>query len=214
MKPLSAQKKYTWVLTLLSVFVLSGIFVGCKEQRIEYHKRPSFYAKASLTKLPDRIVLDDGTIIVYVDSAGSSKLKKKTQNKAKPFLIREEMENGDIILRAVLPEHVLANTLTCLRNEEYELLWDQMLSVRTKNAYDREGMGVEEFAAFLAKRRIDLAKGVNRMLLGLPRNDVVSENLGNGVTRMRFHPNLAKLFRFKTVDIVSEGPGLKLLMIK
>ena len=214
MKPQSAQKKNIWVSALLSVFVLGMILVGCEEYRIEYHKRPSFYSKASTTKLPDRIVLEDGTVIVYVDSAGSSKLKKKTQNKAKPFLIREELENGDIILRAVLPEHVLANTLTCLRNEEYELLWDQMLSRRTKSAYEREEMGVEEFAEFLAKRRIELAKGVNRMLLGLPRNDVVTENLGDGVTRMRFHPNLAKLFRFKTVDIVSEGPGLKLLMIK
>ena len=214
MKLHNAQKKNTWVLALLSAFGLGVIFVGCEEQRIEYHKRPSFYKKASATRLPDRIVLEDGTIIVYVDSAGSSKLKKKTQNKAKPFLIREKMENGDIILRAVLPEHVLANTLACLRNEEYELLWDQMLSQRTKTAYEREDMGVEEFAAFLAKRRIELAKGVNRMLLGLPRNDVVTENLGDGITRMRFHPNLAKLFRFKTVDIVSEGPGLKLLMIK
>ena len=214
MKLHNAQKKNTWVLALLSAFGLGVIFVGCEEQRIEYHKRPSFYNKASATRLPDRIVLEDGTIIVYVDSAGSSKLKKKTQNKAKPFLIREKMENGDIILRAVLPEHVLANTLACLRNEEYELLWDQMLSQRTKTAYEREDMGVEEFAAFLAKRRIELAKGVNRMLLGLPRNDVVTENLGDGITRMRFHPNLAKLFRFKTVDIVSEGPGLKLLMIK
>lgn len=214
MKPQSAQKKNTWVLALLSAFVLGVSFLGCQQQRIEYHKRPSFYHKASATKLPDRIVLDDGTIIIYVDSAGSSKLKKKTQNKAKPFLIREKLENGDIILRAVLPEHVLANTLTCLRNEEYELLWDQMLSKRTKSAYEREGMGVEDFVEFLAKRRIELAKGVNRMLLGLPRNDVVTENLGDGVTRMRFHPNLAKLFRFKTVDIVSEGPGLKLLMIK
>lgn len=214
MKPQRAQKNNTRVLTLLSAFVLLVSFAGCETQRIEYHKRPLFYNKASAGELPDRVVMADGTIIVYESPTKTSTIRKKTQNSAKPFKIREKLENGDIILRALTPDHVLANTLTCLQNEEYELLWDQMLSERTKRAYEREGMGVEEFAAFLAKRRMDLAKGVNRMLLGLPRNDVVTENLGDGITRMRFHPHLAKLFRFKTIDIVSESPGLKLLMIK
>lgn len=214
MKPQSAQKKSTRVLALLSAFVFLVSFVGCEVQRIEYHKRPRFYSKASAGALPDRVVMADGTIIIYESPTKTRTLRKKTQNSAKPFLIREALENGDIILRALLPEHVLSNTLSCLRNEEYELLWDQMLSERTKRAYEQEGMGVEEFAVFLARRRIDLAKGVNRMLIGLPRNDVVTENLGDGIIRMRFQPNLAKLFRFKTIDIVSESPGLKLLMIK
>lgn len=210
----STQKIMASAITLLSVFAMLVFLVGCEEYRIEHHKRPLFYSKASAEKLPDRIVLDDGTIIVYESYTRTSGIRKKARSDVKPFLMREEMEDGEIILRALLPEHVLANTLACLRNEEYELLWDQMLSERTKRSYEREGMGILEFTEFLTKRRIDLAKGVNRMLLGLPRNDVVTENLGDGVIRMRFHPHLAKLFKFKTVDIVSEGPGLKLLMIR
>lgn len=193
-------------------FVLFIATVGCEEYRVEYHRRPAYYQAAALGELPDRVTLADGTVIVYETTDLVGELRKD-DGAAKPFQIREEFEDDSVILRARVPEHVLANTLTCLRNQEYELLWEQLLSEQTKLSYERRGLGVEDFAAYFAHRRNDLAKTINRMMLGIPRNEVVMENLGEGVIRIRFHPQVGRLFRFKTVDVVSEGPGLKLLMI-
>ena len=194
-------------------FVLFIATVGCEEYRVEHHRRPAYYQAAALGELPDRVTLADGTVIVYETTDLVGKLRKNNDGAVKPFQIREEFEDGSIILRARVPEHVLANTLTCLRNQEFELLWEQLLSEQTKLSYERQGLGVEDFASYFAQRRNDLAKTINRMMLGIPRLEVVMENLGGGVIRIRFHPQVGRLFRFKTVDVVSEGPGLKLLMI-
>ncbi len=214
-KPISAGLSPRPVFRALVIggFVLFIATVGCEEYRVEHHRRPAYYQAAALGELPDRVTLADGTVIVYETTDLVGKRNKKIDSAVKPFQIREEFEDGSIILRARVPEHVLANTLTCLRNQEFELLWEQLLSEQTKRSYERQGLGVEDFARYFAQRRNDLAKTVNRMMLGIPRHEVVMENLGSGVIRIRFHPQVGRLFRFKTVDVVSEGPGLKLLMI-
>ena len=152
-------------------------------------------------------------MIVYETITGAGEFRSGDVDAANVFQIREEVEDGVVVLRARVPEHVLANTMTCLRNQEYELLWEQLLSERTKRSYRQQDKDVEDFANYFAKRRNDLAKTINRMMLGIPRNEVVMENLGSGVIRIRFHPQVGRLFKFKTIDVVSEGPGLKLLMI-
>ena len=200
------QKHLGWV-------VLLAAALGCEEYRIEHHRRPAYYRDAAVGELPDRITLADGTVIVYETINGPGDLKTRVGIDEKVFQIREEFEDGSVVLRARVPEQVLANTLTCLRNQEYELLWEQLLSERTRRSYELQGKGVEDFANYFGKRRNDLAKTINRMMLGIPRNEVIMENIGSGVIRIRFHPQVGRLFRFKTVDVVSEGPGLKLLLI-
>ena len=112
-----------------------------------------------------------------------------------------------------MPQDILANTITCLRNQEYDILWKQLLSQRTKLAYELREQGFEEFAAFCGKHRRDLLVTLNRMLLGIPRQEVILESLGGGVIQCRLRPQVGSGFRFRKVDAVSEGPGLKLLLI-
>ncbi len=164
-------------------------------------------------ELPDRVTLDDGTVIVYTDQMPRSALERKRQSKAEPFMIREELPDGSVTLRALIPEDVWANTLSCLRSEEYRLLWDQLLSKRTKSAYEQQELGFEDFAAFLREHQSDLLLTLTRMLLGKPRQEVIVENLGDGVMRCRLRPHVASQFKFTRVDVVSERPGRKLLMM-
>jgi hypothetical protein len=194
---------------LLLSLCAAALLAGCKPYRIEYHRRPAYYQRVSDRPLSERVVLDDGTVIVYNDA---DPFDESQDEEKKNFQIREELEDGSIVLRALLPEHVLANTLECIRNEEYELLWDQMLSERTKLAYADQGQGLEEFSAFFREHRREMARTLNRMLLGITVHEVVIENAGNGVTVCRFWPQVAKDFRFKKVSLVNEY-GLKLLLI-
>lgn len=188
---------------------------GCETYRVEYRDRPSFFAAAG-AELPDYEAQPDGTLVVYRNRAMAGALQDRAERDEndRPFMIREKLEDGSIILRALVPEHVLANLMTCIRNEEYELIWSQLLSERTRSAYQEEGRGPEDFAAFFRKHRHDLAETVNRMSFGLLRSEVIVDNLGGGVSRFRFHPTVASELRFKTILMESETAGLKLTMIK
>ncbi|MHC4107044.1 MAG: hypothetical protein ACYSTY_03050 [Planctomycetota bacterium] len=198
--------------SVVALGVLAAL--GCETYRVEYRYRPAFYREAAMGDLPDRVTLADGTVIVYEEQMPQSALKKKRDSKAEPFKIREEHPDGSVTLRALMPEDVLANTITCVRSEEYRLLWDQLLSKRTKSAYEQQDLGFEDFAAFLREHRRDLLLTLTRMLLGKPRQEVIIENLGDGVMRCRLRPHVASEFKFTRVDVVSERPGLKLLMIQ
>ncbi|MHC4415382.1 MAG: hypothetical protein ACYS0G_08875 [Planctomycetota bacterium] len=188
------------------------LLLGCERYRVEYHHRPAYYRNAAVGELPDRVTLDDGTVLVFGPRSITSGLKP--DGTGEPVRIRAEQDDGTIVLRAFLPEDVMANTLTCLRNQEYELLWEQMVARRTKEAYHGRGQGVQEFAAFCERNRRELAATLTRMLLGLPRQEAIMENVDAGVVRCRFYPQVADQFRFKTVEVVSEPEGLRLLMIR
>lgn len=185
---------------------------ACQTYRVEYHRRPAFYKTAAVGQLEDRVTLEDGTVLVYTTRGDSQVYGDRASGER--FQIREELDDGTIILRAMLPQHVLANTMTCLRNQEYELIWDQLLSKRTKHSYELHDQGYDQFAAFFEANRLELGATLTRMMLGLSRGESYMVNMGGGVILYRFHPRIASEFDFKTVKVVAEGGGLKLLIIE
>ncbi|MHC5002461.1 MAG: hypothetical protein ACYTJ0_05000 [Planctomycetota bacterium] len=191
------------------------LLAGCASYRIEYRDRPAFYASAGV-ELPDRETLPDGTVVVYRDRNLSGALQENADRdeEGKPFLIREKLEDGTIVLRSILPEQLLANLITCIRNEEYTLIWEQILAEQTRTAWQDEGKTAEDFIAYFRKYRHELAEAVNRMSFGLLRSEVVVDNMGDGVTRYRFHPTVAGQMTFTTIFMRSEPEGIKLLTIR
>ncbi|MHC4991270.1 MAG: hypothetical protein ACYTGC_09845 [Planctomycetota bacterium] len=189
---------------------------GCQPYRIEYHERPRF-AGAAGVETPDQETLDDGTVIVYRHHQPAGSLKQRTEAPSEDggdrFRIREELDDGTVVLRNLLPEHLLTNIMTCLQNQEYQLIWEQLLAEPTRQAYLGRGGGQQAFEAFFRRYRHELAESINRMSFGLLRYEVVVDNVGGGVSRFRFHPNVASQLKFTTVLMVSEQGQLKLLRI-
>lgn len=194
--------------------LVGGGLVACKPYVVEYHTRPEIYQVASEEDLPDRVTLDDGTVIIYNSPDSKAIAESKSDPNAKRFEPRIEHEDGTVTLQAATPEHVLMNTLGCLYNEEYELLWEQMLSRETKKELERLGEGQDEFVAHFRENREELASMLNRMLRGIAMHDAILENRGQGVLRYRFQPRVASLFQYDSVYIINEPPGLKLLTIR
>ena len=148
-------------------------------------------------------------------AAGIEVPEEEGSDEPKAFKGREEFDDGTIILRAILPEHVLGHTMTCLRNAEYQLLWDQMVSQETRMAYAERDMGVAEFAEFCRKNRPELMKTLNRMIFSYySGSDVVLDRMANRSVRVRFSALLATQFTFKEVVVVQELDGMKLGMIR
>lgn len=185
---------------------------GCGTYRVEYHHRPTYYDNAAIGTLDDEVTLDDGTVLIFKQRDNETAMQRSRSSDR--FQVREELADGTVVLRAMLPEHVLSNTLTCLRNEEYDLLWDQMLSEQTKHAYELRGQGYEEFQRFFSANRLELAAMLTRMMLGLSRQESYMETIGGGVIRYSFHPRIGSEFKFKTVDVVAEPEGMRLLLVK
>jgi hypothetical protein len=203
---------------------MAGSLAGCQSYVIEYRYRPAFHQMASDEPLPDEVVTEDGRIIRYV-STPLPELRKEldardrgeveeTGDQEQVTPIWQEDENGDVVLYCVTPEHVLANTMNCLRLERYDLMYEQLLAERTRNAYEASGRGPADFAAWCLEHRSDLMEMLNRMGFGFLGGDVVLENLGNGVMRSRFTPRVGDQFRFREVLILSDPPGMNLLEIR
>jgi hypothetical protein len=192
------------------------VTVACQEQRTEYHKRPAFYKRAATGALPDEVVLEDGTIIRYRTTQAQSSLGRSAADARAPFQMRQESPEGKVILRALLPEHVVLNTLQCVREEEYQLLYEQLLSERTKQAYEDAGKTPADCMSFFRRNRHDLAAALTRIAAGLSTEAVKISNVGDGVTRCELRPQIADPLelKFTCVDVVKEGPGLKLLMVR
>jgi hypothetical protein len=200
---------------LLGGVLAALVATGCTPYRIEYHQRPDFYQKASDYELPDEVEMEDGTRIVYSEPLRESTRGNYSGPKRKRFALREELKDGSVRLQALTPDHVLINTLICLRREEYQLLWDQMLAARTQDAYaDSEG-GFASFEQYMRKYRKDLGRTLTRMVAGLPHQEVAIASMGHGITRCVLRPQHAQGFRFSIVDIERDDEGMmKLLMIK
>lgn len=205
-------------IAIMSIMAIMAVAGGCETYRVEYHTRPAFYRNAASGAMNDKVTLEDGTVLVFTSRDLSGDIGDSSDDMgdgpSQRFQVREELDDGTIVLRAFLPQHVLANTMTCLRNQEYELIWEQLLAEQTKRSYEAREQGYDEFAAFFTANRLELAATLTRLMLGLSRGESFMSNDGDGVVRFYFHPRIGPEFEFKTVEVVAEGGGLKLLMIK
>lgn len=188
---------------------------GCETYRIERHRRsPIFFNEQYVDGEVQRsVTLDDGTQLIFEPIEMQSSYGRTGANKGTPFKIRQELESGEIVLRALMPQHVLMNLLACLRLREYELIYEQLLAERTRRNYE-SGEGFDSFSAYMERNRLDLARLLTRMLAGLAQQQVTFTSLGNDVTRCRLRPQIAEQFKFKRIDVLRESNGqYKLFMV-
>lgn len=194
---------------------------ACEPYRIEYRERPSFYKQTSETELLDEVVLEDGTVLRFSDSKNTPPpIANPTQQgnegtpSGKPISIRTATDSGELLLTSYSPEHVLSHIKRGIRLREYQLLWDQVLSKSTREAYARDGGTFEDFAAFCDENRSELMQFLNRVGFGIYSSDVVKESFGSSGIRIRLHPSLSSQFKFTQLEIVRESNQLRWLMIR
>lgn len=162
--------------------------------------------------MPDRVVLDDGTVLVY--NSRDSRAQKNNAQPRREFKIREERDDGSIVLRGLIPEHVIANALECLQNEEYELMYHELLSEHTRKEWEGLGNNVDDFARHFAQHRGDMMRTLTRLYLGMSHLETIVEHHDQGVIECRLSRRVAGSHKFTRVRVIREGYGLKLLTIR
>jgi hypothetical protein len=162
--------------------------------------------------IENEVVLSDGTVVKYVPIGGSTSVA--VQKYLDTISLQETDETtGDTTLRAVLPMHVLTQTLVCLRDREWELLYDQILSRDAREYFGSRENGNDEFVAFFENHRNDLAKSMQKMIQGKPFGDVMVREEGRTI-RMSFSPRMVGNFKFRKITFYREGEYLKLHSIE
>lgn len=124
--------------------------------------------------------------------------------------IRERDAAGRMVLRAAMPEHVLENFSECIREREYDALWEQLVSRDAQRMMPRE-----QFAQWCDANRTELLAFLNRLGSGWNTPDVIADVVGGPQhQRYRLHPRLKPQFRFMRMEIVYEESGCRLHSVR
>ena len=213
---------------------------GCGPDRIEYHKRQPGQETGSdsapirtadgrtivfVDRLPsegpapERDGLPVGTYMLdeYGKPMSVEQMREIARQSGQELpppsgelTIRERDDSGRITLRAAMPEHVLENFSECIREREYEAIWEQLTSRSSRSA-----MGRDEFVKWCEANRTELLAFLNRMAAGWNSTDVLADNIGGPQhQRYRLHPRLRKQFSFMRMEVVYEDGGCKLHSVK
>ena len=114
---------------------------------------------------------------------------------------------GVVIIMIIVEKDLL----TCLRNQEYDALWNHVVSENARRGYLASGKSQEAFVKWCVANRGELMMTLNRMSFGYyGGSDVVVDQLANMRFRVRFSPHLGQQFKFRELTIVQEGFGMKL----
>lgn len=192
---------------------------GCATERVEYHRRSDLVRNEGGD---DEFIAADGTRVVFVDprAQDEERLPRATTVgpdgkpvPVKQFQPREELEDGSVVLRNIFPDHVVGNAMTCIRREEYRLMWDQLLAPETRAAWERSG-GYDGFRAWCLENRRAAMELLNRMQFDAMGSDVSMKQVRPGVMRATVAPHLWEQFSLRVVEFEQTTDGMKLLSIR
>ncbi|MEE2720060.1 MAG: hypothetical protein VX727_09780 [Planctomycetota bacterium] len=195
------------------LLVLMVALTGCGETRTQYRTMPAFYQRMAGIEGANNGRMRDGTEIRWQQGKEAS-LDGFTDHTGDVFLMRDEREDGTTSLNALIPEHVMLNTLECVRDQEYRLLWDELVADGTKRWYEEEGGGYEAYESFFRANRRDIVTTLTRMKAGLGSQELRRVRLADGVTRLELIEQLHSRFRYTLLDASWDGEGYRLLTIR
>lgn len=125
--------------------------------------------------------------------------------------LREETEDGAIKLLSFAPRHLVTHLRQTLLNEEYDLLYEQLISDRTKQEYEERDRDPLEARAWFQRHRRDVLRLLAKMPMGEQTPGLYMRNVGNGVYRLQL-PNRADS-DFQRLDFVWERGVCRLVLI-
>ena len=209
----------------LLIFINSSasvFLVGCAEERTEYHYRSQAEADAIGRPVDETFVKADGTKVVYsskrrekinVQGSNAGAGSTTTAVEMPPVDLREKKASGEVILRATFPEQVVDHLAECVRNEEYDLIWNQLLSAGAKS--DLEGRGGRKyFTTFFTTNRKEVMATLNCMKINFKNGHVIIRKSDDTHMMAQLDSTLRKNYKFTTMEFESTPTGMKLVSIR
>lgn len=202
----------------LALAVIAAMPAACGP-KVEYRVRPGF---ATREDLPDEVVLDDGTVIRYLELNEYLAMQAKAKGTARPTtavtapvdgppasIPWEEYDDGTVKMVAERQDQVVALTMRAFREERYAELWEQLVSPGVRARAAAEGIGPdkarERFIEWCAKWRTEVMTLLNRMSFAFSSNQVIFDRLGPGLVRLRLAPQITtEDFKYRSIEVYLE----------
>lgn len=209
-------------LFLFRFVIVSGaniIQCGCAQERTEYHYRSQSEADSIRRPVDETYIKPDGTKVIY-----SSKRRDKDEahasdtsaqiDPAQPMIdLREKKANGDVVLQATFPEQVVDHMLECVRNEEYDLMWNQLVSTQAKKDLEPRG-GMKYFKTFCETNRKEVMATLNCMKINMKNGHVTIRKRDDTHLTAQLDSSLRRSYRFTVIDFEATPTGMKLGSIR
>lgn len=130
-----------------------------------------------------------------------------------PRALRITRDDGTITLISTSPRHVVLHLRQTLTQDEPDLLFDQVLSDRAKDAYRKNGLDPHDAVGFLIEHRRDVLMLLQRMPQGEFTPGMFLEKIGPGAYRLQLNGASGQGLSFQRLDIVWEHGVCRLLSI-
>lgn len=129
-------------------------------------------------------------------------------------LLRRELENGDIVLVSRSPAELVFHLRRTIRDEEWDLIYEQLLSEQLKTAYEERGLEPTAAIEFIQR----YAREITELLIMIPAGDQTPgagfDRLGRNAYRITIPGGRLNETAFVSMDVVYEERTFRLRMIQ
>jgi hypothetical protein len=193
---------------------------ACAAEKVEYRYRPQFEVDATGRPADETFVKPDGTRVIYTSKrldkrppAAAGDAAPAVDADAAELNLREKKASGEVVLKAMFPEQVVAHVSECVRNEEYDLIWNQLLSDEAKKDLAGRG-GIEHLRTFFTANRREVMATLNCMQINLKNGHVIVRHSDPTHLTAELDASLRGSYRFTAMDFESTTSGMKLTSIR
>ncbi len=131
-----------------------------------------------------------------------------------PGPLRRKAPDGTITLVLRSPSDVMYHVSQTLRNKEYDLLLEQVLSERLKTEYRKRMREPREAVDFLVGHEREIMALIAALPMGENTPGVLMEDIGPNAFRLRAPESMRPDLRLTCFDVVIEKGVFRLLMIE
>ncbi len=128
--------------------------------------------------------------------------------------LRRTEEDGSVTLISRSPSHVMYHLTQTLRNKEYDLLLDQVISDATKSEYRKRAADPMDAVRYLTSNEREIQSLFAAMPLGDQTPGVLFETIGPNQFRLAPPAAISHELKFKHFDVIIERREFRLLMIR
>lgn len=187
--------------------------LGCQQKTVEYRRVPAW--AQHLGAGGSSHVDEDGNEFHWVvDRVSEPFIASGTIGADGSYMAgkpppapREESEDGPQ-LHCALPMHVVTNLRQCMIDEEYDVIWEQLLSDPQRAFYEEGGeLGRAAFERFLRQCRKDLVTCLRRMEAGDVFGDVRRDMIDEDRMAVRLHRRVRGEFPVYGIIITQADDG-------